>query len=115
MQVRIILARCSQSRKSFGIRFEMRRNDYWVGTWAFPIKESSAKRENYDHSEIRGHFDFDASYPGCPHCEAQGMFKCSCGKVACWDGESTVVACPWCNNTITLGGMIESLGSSGDL
>ena len=110
----IVMARCSRGEGSFGIRFEEKALGEWIGDWAFAMKEASAKREGYDRGEIRGGLAFEAGYPGCPHCESQGIFKCGCGKVACWDGESPTVTCPWCASSGELRGQIESLRAEAD-
>lgn len=39
----IVLAKCAHSHKTYGIRVEKNGKDNWNVTWAFPIKESSAK------------------------------------------------------------------------
>jgi hypothetical protein len=114
-KVVIVMARCSHSQQSFGIRFEQKLPNQWVADWAFAIKEAAAKREGYDKSEIAGSFGFDAAYPGCPYCEASGIFKCSCGKVACWDGKCRKVTCPWCGRSSEIAGEIESLSVGKDL
>jgi hypothetical protein len=60
-----------------------------LATWAFALKESAAKREGYDRSEIRGTIQLDLSYAGCPHCAKSAVVRCgSCGKVSCWNGET---------------------------
>ena len=68
-KVVIIMARCSHSKQSFGIRLEEKLTSQWMADWAFPIKEVAAKREGYDKSEIAGSFSVDDAYPGCPHCK----------------------------------------------
>jgi hypothetical protein len=110
----IVLARCSQNRQGFGIRFEEKAASRWSADWAFAIKETTARKEGYDRAEIRGAFGSDPAYPGCPHCGARGIFKCNCGKVACWDGERRVVTCPWCGSTGGLSGHVESLRAGND-
>ncbi len=127
-KVVIVLAQCSQSHQFFGIRFEERQSNRlrsflsaftidrtdWFGSWAFRINEQSAKKEGYDRGEIRGTINFELGYPGCPYCSGKSTFKCSCGKVACWDGENNFVKCPWCGVAGELSGQIESLSSGGD-
>jgi hypothetical protein len=110
----IVLARCRQSRHGFGIRFEQTQERRWEADWAFVLNEASARKEGYDRGEVTGDFAFTAAYPGCPHCRATGIFKCGCGKVACWDGEQRTVVCPWCGARGDLAGQIESLGVGGD-
>lgn len=111
----IIMARCRHSGQGFGIRFEEKSRSQWVGDWAFPVKEQVAKKEGYDRSEIRGTFSFDEAYPGCPHCGAKDLFKCHCSKVACWDGESRTVVCPWCKAKCRLTEQVRSLRAGNDL
>jgi hypothetical protein len=114
LNVVIVMARCRQSRQPFGLRFEEKQPGHWLADWAFPLKETSARREGYDRSEIRGAFGFDTGFPGCPSCRAHSIFRCGCGKVACWDGEQQVVTCPWCGNTARLEGTIDRLSMEHD-
>ena len=56
----------------------------WVATWAFPIKEASAKRENYDETKIMGAIRFTDEFPGCPYCHTRKFIVCNrCGKLSC--------------------------------
>ena len=110
----VVMARCNRSRQSFGIRLEEKARGRWIANWAFAIREETAAKEGYGQSEITGVFGFDSAYPGCPHCHAPSIFQCVCGKVACWDGESRVVTCPWCGTTVELREPIESLTVGGD-
>jgi hypothetical protein len=114
----ILIARCSRSKQSFGIRLEKKvekADDLWIADWAFAIKEKAIEREGYDQSEVDGTFGFDPAYPGCPYCHAPSVFQCVCGKVACWDGESRIATCPWCGSTVELREPIESLTVGRDL
>lgn len=111
----IIIARCRHSQQSFGIRFEQKEHGKWIGDWAFTIKETAAQKEGYDRSQITGAFGFDSTYPGCPSCHFKGIYKCGrCNKVACWDGESQTVKCPWCGVVGQLRGKIEKLDAGRD-
>lgn len=124
----VVMARCSHSRQYYGIRFEesnvvdpnpgfrfgFKPKRYWVGDWAFEIDEGSGKKEGYDKSEIRGFISMGSAYPGCPHCKGASIFKCSCGKVACWDGRSDIVTCPYCGITAGIVGQFESLSVGKD-
>jgi hypothetical protein len=110
----VVMARCSQSQQDFGIRFEEQGRGHWIANWAFSGQERSRKRGGYDRGEITGIFEFDAEYPGCPHCGAPSIFQCVCGKVACWDGKSRAVACPWCGTTVELRDEIGSLSARTD-
>lgn len=110
----IVMARCSDSRQCFGIRLEEIERDQWTADWAFAMKEGSAKKEGYDQTEVRGTFRFATVYPGCPYCRAVSIFKCNCGKVACWNSESHTVTCPWCEAQGELNSPVESLGVGRD-
>ena len=46
----VILAKCAQD-KLYGIRIEKRDND-WVRTWAFKLKEETAEKEGFDKSTL---------------------------------------------------------------
>lgn len=111
----IVAARCGQTAGGFGIRFERTGEAGWSATWAFALKESAARREGYDRSEIKGTIQLSPSYPGCPHCAKAAIVRCgNCGKVSCWDGEVRVVTCPWCKNQAELAGSITTLTSRND-
>jgi hypothetical protein len=114
LKVVIVLSRCSQSRRPFGIRFEERAVGQWLADWAFSLKDDAARREGYDRSTLAGTFGFEADFPGCPSCRAKSCFKCGCGKVGCWDGQQPTVICPWCGTTGRLEGCIKSLSVGGD-
>jgi hypothetical protein len=111
----IVLGRCNRHGRGFGMRLERPGADQWVATWAFPIKDAAAKREGYERAEVSGSFCVGPSFPGCPHCSAASFFRCNgCGKLACWDGESRQITCPWCGHSGALGGEITSLDITGD-
>lgn len=114
--IAVVLARCAQESVSggFGIRMERGTTNQWLMTWAFPVKETSAKREGYDRTRLVGTFSAAPSYPGCPHCQSSNFFKCGCGKVACWNGYASEVTCPWCEQSGELSGNIEDLGADCD-
>lgn len=113
-KVVIVLARCCRSANLYGIRFEEVTRHRWLADWAFTVREQTARRERFDHGDITGGFGFASEYPGCPHCRHKSVFRCSCGKVACWDSESLKVTCPWCRQTGTLGGTIDRLSVGSD-
>lgn len=110
----IIVARCSQSKEIFGIRMEEKLPGQWISDWAFRLKEQTARKEGYHQTKITGSFNVDSAYPGCPYCENRGFFKCGCGHIACWNGHKNPVTCPWCNETIELGGMVTELTAGED-
>lgn len=112
----IVSARCSRTRHLFGVRCEEESRQQWIIDWAFALDETQARREGYDKSTaITGQFALDTSYPNCPYCEtAQSLFKCGCGKIACWDSESRFVSCPWCGEGGELGGAVSSMAAGHD-
>jgi hypothetical protein len=110
----VVMARCSQSGRGFGMRFEEQGRGHWIADWAFDTKETPDRRERCSRGEITGDLKFAAAYPGCPHCGAPSIFQCVCGQVACWDGESRAVTCPWCGTTVELRDLIGSLSARAD-
>ena len=50
----VILAKCAQD-KLYGIRFENRDN-VWVRSWAFKLKEETAEKEGFDKINFTGSF-----------------------------------------------------------
>lgn len=112
-QVVVVIARCRHRAENFGIRLEEKSGGQWEADWAFPIGEASAKREGYNQTRVAGSFAIGRDFPGCPSCESNSFFKCSCGKIACWD-EARQVTCPWCRQVIQLSGAIDSLDAGAD-
>lgn len=106
----VIIAKCKESKKAYGIRVEKRGND-WYRTWAFKIGEKSAKREGFDKTVINGRFQADIEYNGCPHCGTKEFTRCSCGKISCWNGER-IVKCNWCGGTGEIA-MVKSMAVGG--
>lgn len=99
----IILAKCGERHKTYGIRTEKNCHDSWVCTWAFPIKESSAKREGYGRSSVKGSISFTDDFPGCPYCGGRNWTMCSCGHLSCTIVEHGVFTCEWCGTKGTIG------------
>jgi hypothetical protein len=104
LNAKVIMAKCSKTRKTFGIRIEHQRGD-WVRTWAFPMDERKAKREGYDANTVTGSMDATDEYPGCPHCGSPGFLSDGdCGHVSCTGGaidrgDYAECTCPWCGET----------------
>lgn len=99
----VVLCRCGEVHKAYGIRAEKLRSQKWSFTWAFPIKEAAAKREGYDHTEIGGSISFADEYPGCPYCGQRGFTVCSCGHMNCTVLNNGIFTCEWCGKKGTLG------------
>ena len=111
----IVLARCYKSKMGFGMRFERFKPLEWTATWAFAVQDAAAKREGYDRTKITGAFLFDPAFPGCPHCRVKSFWLCeNCQKVACCDGETRSVTCPWCGAKGELSGTVEQLDAGDD-
>lgn len=69
MRAEVILMKCPESKKIFGVRTEERNGD-WVRTWAFKVNERTAANEGFDKTIIRGNLYADDDYNGCPYCKA---------------------------------------------
>jgi len=110
----IVMARCRTTRRSFAIRFEETHAGHWIADWAFALQEDVSRKEGYDQTTIAGSFAFHQEYPGCPHCHADSIVKCGCGKTACWNQQSTTFTCPWCGGTGEIRGTIESMSAGSD-
>lgn len=99
----IILNKCGENHKTYGMRVEKVSLEHWLITWAFPIKESCAKREGYDQTIVKGNIEFSSEYPGCPYCGGTGFTLCSCGHMNCTIVKNGVFTCEWCGNQGKLG------------
>lgn len=98
----VAACKCREGRRTYGVRFERVSSRQWKYTWAFPMKEDSAKREGYDATVIEGMIDPDPEYPGCPYCGIKYFVICSCGKLNCNNSVSGKFTCQWCGTTGTL-------------
>jgi hypothetical protein len=100
----VVLARCSKTKKLFGMRCEKRGRD-WVRTWAFKINERKAKNEKFEENQvIFGEDAIDPGYPGCPYCADVGVSSCDCGHISCTGemidcGDHGEMDCPWCGSS----------------
>jgi hypothetical protein len=98
----VMLAKCQQSKRSFGIRVE-KKQEIWYCTWTFKINEKAASNEGYDDTVVSGKMSMDEEYPGCPHCGAMAWFSCGkCKKITCTNSTATKATCAWCGNLCTL-------------
>jgi len=98
-EAKIILSKCCNHNKIFGIRIEKVGND-WVRTWAFQISEAQATREGFDKAKITGSLKASPDFPGCPYCGSRGLLLCACGRASCYDGKSWSPFCYWCNTKV---------------
>jgi hypothetical protein len=90
MAASVILAKCHKHNRTFGIRVELREND-WISTWAFPIDEAKAKREGFDRNKIKGSLRATPEYPGCPYCGGKDLVQCGgCEKMSCYGGNTGI-------------------------
>jgi hypothetical protein len=115
----VILARCSKTKKLFGIRVE-KREKQWYMTWAFPIDEEKAKHEGFNKNKVNLG-GVDDNYPGCPYCGDEGFGQCgSCEKNGCLGclgssetkSKKSLYTCPWCGNTCEME-FSDSINASG--
>ena len=117
IEATVALCKCGKVHKAYGVRFEKVGKKHWKYTWAFPIKESTAKHEGYDKTSIVGVIEPTNDYPGCPYCWAQSFVICNCGKLNCdnTSGLGGLFTCEWCGTTGKLG-IYDGSGfdSSGD-
>ena len=98
----ILLCKCGEAHKTYGIRAEKNGPDNWIFTWAFPIKEESAKRERYDRVTVKGNISLADDYPGCPYCGGKNPTVCSCGYLSCTVLKSNLFTCEWCGTQGTI-------------
>lgn len=98
-EARIALCKCKEVKKIYGVRME-RTSSGWKSTWAFPIKESSAKREGYEQTVLMGGLGTDPDYNGCPYCGTRTFVVCDdCKKLNCNIVIGEMFTCEWCGNT----------------
>ncbi len=114
MKAEVILMKCPETGRIYGVRAEERHGD-WFRTWAFPIDARRASSEGFDRNEIKGSLDYTEDYNGCPYCKTKTMVLCSrCGKLSCWNNEERIT-CGWCGLTgdvLTTEGDISVKGGS---
>lgn len=103
-EARIAMCKCKESKgQTYGVRFQ-RNGSGWSYTWAFKMKESSAKREGYNDTQIMGNIEPGEEYPGCPYCKTKYFVVCgACQHLNCNTSATNVFTCEWCGNTGTLG------------
>ncbi len=93
--VTVICAKCSKTKKMYGIRTE-KMNGSWFFTWAFPLEKSVADKEKYSETVINDAPSNSENYNGCPYCTSKNLIYCSnCGKLNCDNGEEMFI-CGWC-------------------
>ena len=99
----VVLSKCAEVHKTYGIRAERVSHNGWRFTWAFPIKEASAKREGYDRTSIGGSIDCTDDYPGCPYCGQSNFTLCDCGHISCTILKRGIFTCEWCGSQGKIG------------
>jgi hypothetical protein len=111
----IALCKCKESKKTYGVRFERRGAKSWNYTWAFPMKEDSARREGYTGTTISGNVQPTREYPGCPYCGTKYFVVCQCGKLNCYISAGGRFTCAWCGQTGKLTAYAgDGIASGGD-
>jgi len=100
LEATVVLAKCSKTKKLFGMRVE-KREKQWDRTWAFAIDETKAKNEGFFANKVNL-AGTDSDYPGCPYCKDGGYGKCTCDKIGCLgslekrEKGKPLYTCPWC-------------------
>ncbi len=98
MKAEVILMKCLESHRIYGVRVEEIDGD-WFRTWAFPVDEKRASHEGFDKTTIKGNLFYTDDYNGCPYCGALSFAQCGhCGKLNCWNNEEKLT-CGWCGRT----------------
>lgn len=95
LEAAIVLAKCTQAHKTYGMRAEKAASGGWLINWAFPIKDDVAKREGYDRTTIKGNIQISEEYPGCPYCNQTPVTLCICGHLNCTHTKDKVLKCEW--------------------
>ncbi|MBC9987883.1 hypothetical protein E4P24_16125 [Haloferax sp. AS1] len=102
-------ARCMYSEGPFTIRFE-RRGNAWAATSTSKPTGGDGRGGSSGTAQVSGQFEFPPEYEGCPHCSNTGLFVCAdCDNIACWDGNTNPVVCPWCSAENPIEGDIENI------
>ena len=97
----VILMKCDKTHKSYGVRVQKTSNGDWERTWAFPVDDQVAKKENYEKKSVVGNLFCTEEYPGCPYCHTTGFIMCGrCTKLTCYrDDLDGKFRCEWCGAT----------------
>ena len=110
----IVTLACSSGGGLVGLRIEETSPGQWMITWSFAMEA----RNEYagKQSSIAGNFAIAPDIPACPRCDAHGFVKCGqCEKLTCFDGATgDSFTCNWWGAQAEVGGLIDSLESSGD-
>lgn len=96
MNATIIVAKCSNTGKYYGIRSEQHTDGSWWITWTFPLSEEEIQHEHYGHQiKINTEFHLAKTYTGCPYCGSTNFASCgNCHKISC--SPTLPFTCPWC-------------------
>lgn len=99
---KVLLCRCSENKKLFGITIEKRTDGDWDMMYSYPIDEQRARSEGFDKTSITADIYTSQSYVGCPFCHKKSFVKCgNCGKITCHNSGDTTNTCGWCNKHMT--------------
>lgn len=98
----VILCRCSQNKKLFGITIEKRTDGDWNMVYSYPIDEKRAKAEGFENTSITADIYTDSRYLGCPYCQKRGFVKCgTCQKPTCHTNGNSENTCAWCGKKLS--------------
>ncbi len=95
----VMIVKCSQSLKDFGVRMERDASEGWIATWAFKIKDGKSKIVSSEDKSgaLNGTWSL-SRYPGCPYCGEHELVLClKCHQTFCHDWHhKRTCKCPWC-------------------
>jgi len=92
----VLLCRCSQNKKLFGITLEKRTGTEWELMYSYPLDEERIKSEGFDKNEITAELYLSPSFIGCPFCRTVSFFQCGvCNRLNC-DKEGNLSAKKMC-------------------
>ena len=104
MEAAVIMAKCpKRMNQTYGMRTQLMEDGDWWRTWAFPMKESTGKREGYDKVSVSGDIVMTDEYPGCPYCGQKNITVCSCGHISCTITHGGIFTCEWCGSQGRIG------------
>ncbi|MBR6380833.1 MAG: hypothetical protein IKS07_04040 [Lachnospiraceae bacterium] len=115
MNTGVIYARCTATKKDFGIALQQEQGGDWCVMRAYPLGPSGKKNGGDEDVDYRGGLKLSSDYNGCPHCQSgREVIRCgSCGKFGCYDGSGRWT-CPHCGHVSSqIGSGIKDFKGSG--
>ena len=116
----VVKTMCSVKKKPFAIVFVQRDNNAWEAQDSFKLSEERAKK-GFGQGALEGDILTGVDFRGCPYCEDDSFFLCSCNTLNCLgakevkEGKDINAYCGNCNSWGYLADNIEKLNAFGDL